>query len=204
MSGMRAIWRLTRPTLQPEAGIQSAPPGPGASGKGLEFGSPAPPRRPSDAGATSKSMLRPIKSLPTEMPRIAPFLDEMADPEDDPSMVNPCLGFLVTRKLSIFLYYRKYYWCTRVDIYERRAPLKFCQVSVGPVHQRGERRKCSTFSDAQIIGILKEQEAGAVTADLCRITGSARRHSTNGRPGLVRWRCGRPSGFAHWRSRRQS
>jgi len=28
--------------------------------------------------------------------------------------------------------------------------------------------KCSRFSDEQIIGILKEQEPGAVTADLCR------------------------------------
>lgn len=28
--------------------------------------------------------------------------------------------------------------------------------------------KCNRFSDEQIIGILKEQEAGAATADVCR------------------------------------
>ena len=31
----------------------------------------------------------------------------------------------------------------------------------------------SRFSDEQIIGILKEQEAGAVTADVCRRHGSS-------------------------------
>jgi putative transposase len=31
--------------------------------------------------------------------------------------------------------------------------------------------KCTRFSDEQIIGILKEQEAGVVTADVCRRRG---------------------------------
>ena len=36
------------------------------------------------------------------------------------------------------------------------------------VSQGDGQIKCSRFSDEQIIGILKEQEAGAVAADVCR------------------------------------
>jgi hypothetical protein len=36
------------------------------------------------------------------------------------------------------------------------------------------------FTEEQIIGILRDQEAGAKTADLCRNTGSAAAHPTNG------------------------
>jgi putative transposase len=43
-----------------------------------------------------------------------------------------------------------------------------CQFSLEPVSQRDGRLERSRFSDEQIIGILKEQEAGAVTADVCR------------------------------------
>jgi putative transposase len=41
--------------------------------------------------------------------------------------------------------------------------------------------KRSRFSDEQIIGILKEQEAGAATADVCR------RHGTSGAT-LYKWK----------------
>jgi hypothetical protein len=41
--------------------------------------------------------------------------------------------------------------------------------------------KRSRFNDEQIIGILKEQEAGAVTADVCRRHGI----SEVNRPGFV-------------------
>ncbi len=39
------------------------------------------------------------------------------------------------------------------------------------VSQGDGQIKCSRFSDEQIIGILKEQEAGVVTADVCRCRG---------------------------------
>ena len=47
-------------------------------------------------------------------------------------------------------------------------PLKCFQILVESVSQGDGRMKRSRFSDEQIIGILKEQEAGAVTADVCR------------------------------------
>jgi putative transposase len=49
-----------------------------------------------------------------------------------------------------------------------RAPLYCCQISVESFSQGDGRIKRSRFSDEHIIGILKEQEAGAVTADVCR------------------------------------
>ena len=48
--------------------------------------------------------------------------------------------------------------------------------------------KRSRFSDEQIIGILKEQEAGAVTADVCR------RHGIS-EATFYKWKVNRP-GFA--------
>ena len=42
---------------------------------------------------------------------------------------------------------------------------------VGSVSQGDARMKRSRFSDEQIIGILNEQEAGAVMADVCRRLG---------------------------------
>jgi putative transposase len=39
------------------------------------------------------------------------------------------------------------------------------------VSQGDGQIKCSRFSDEQIIGILKEQETGVVTADVCRFRG---------------------------------
>jgi hypothetical protein len=44
--------------------------------------------------------------------------------------------------------------------------VKCCQFSVESVSQGDGRMKRSRFSDEQIIGILKEQEAGVVTADV--------------------------------------
>jgi putative transposase len=43
--------------------------------------------------------------------------------------------------------------------------------------------KPSRFTEEQIIGILREHETGAKTADVCRKHGSAAQRSTNGRPG---------------------
>jgi hypothetical protein len=40
--------------------------------------------------------------------------------------------------------------------------------------------KKSRFSEEQIIGVLKQHEAGVKTAELCRGMGSARRRSTSG------------------------
>jgi putative transposase len=47
-------------------------------------------------------------------------------------------------------------------------PLRCPHFSVESVSQRDGRMKRSRFSDEQIIGILKEQESGAVTAHVCR------------------------------------
>ena len=55
-------------------------------------------------------------------------------------------------------------------------PLKCFQTSVESVSQGDGRMKRSRFSDEQIIGILKEQEAGAVTADVCRRHGISGTH----------------------------
>ena len=45
--------------------------------------------------------------------------------------------------------------------------------------------KRSRFSEEQIIAILKEQEAGMATADVCGATGSAPRRFTSGRPNMA-------------------
>jgi len=47
--------------------------------------------------------------------------------------------------------------------------------------------KASRFTEAQIIGILREQEAGAKKEDVCAGTGSTARPSTSGRP-MAAWR----------------
>jgi putative transposase len=49
-----------------------------------------------------------------------------------------------------------------------RAPLKCCQFSVESVSQGDGQIKRSRFSEEQIVGTIKEQEPGAVTADVCR------------------------------------
>ena len=60
----------------------------------------------------------------------------------------------------------------------------------------------SRFTEEQIIGILKEHDAGAKDAGTsAAVTGSAARRSSNGRPSTVAWRPPRPSGCGRWRTR---
>jgi putative transposase len=47
--------------------------------------------------------------------------------------------------------------------------------------------KKSRYTGEQIIGILKQQEAGVKTADLCRQEGSARRRFTAGSRSSAEW-----------------
>jgi hypothetical protein len=52
--------------------------------------------------------------------------------------------------------------------------------------------KGSRFTAEQIIGILREQEAGAKTGEVCASTASAVRPSTSGRRSTAGWRCRKP------------
>lgn len=54
--------------------------------------------------------------------------------------------------------------------------------------------KRSRFSDEQIIAIVKEQEAGAKTADVCRKHGISDATFYSGRPSMAAWRCPRQDG----------
>ncbi|MBB4396518.1 putative transposase [Bradyrhizobium sp. ERR14] len=54
--------------------------------------------------------------------------------------------------------------------------------------------KRSRFSEEQIIGILKEHEAGVSVADLCRKHGVSDASIYNGRRSSAVWRCRRLSG----------
>ena len=49
--------------------------------------------------------------------------------------------------------------------------------------------KRKRFSEAQIIGVLKEAEAGIKKQDLCRKHGSPSRRSTGGAPSTGACRC---------------
>ena len=61
--------------------------------------------------------------------------------------------------------------------------------------------KRKQFNEEQIIGILKEAEAGAVVTELCRKHGMSGRPITPGRPNTAGWRCPRRSGCARSRTR---
>lgn len=62
--------------------------------------------------------------------------------------------------------------------------------------------KKGRFSEARIIGILKEQEAGNATAEVCAGTVSAKRRFIAERRGLGGWRSPRRSGCGRWRMRK--
>ena len=47
--------------------------------------------------------------------------------------------------------------------------------------------KRARFTEEQIIGVLKEHEAGAKTADLARKHGVWKRRCTTGRPSTAAW-----------------
>ena len=53
--------------------------------------------------------------------------------------------------------------------------------------------KKQRFTQEQIIGVLREQEAGAKAADLCRKHGISERRFTTGRPNTAAWKCPRRS-----------
>ena len=64
--------------------------------------------------------------------------------------------------------------------------------------------KHKRFSDEQVIGVLKEHEAGAKVDDICRRTRSARRRSTLGGRSTVAWRRATRSDCASSRRRTRS
>lgn len=47
--------------------------------------------------------------------------------------------------------------------------------------------KNSRFTERKIVAILKQQEAGRATKELCREDGSAKSHFTTGRAGMAAW-----------------
>ena len=53
--------------------------------------------------------------------------------------------------------------------------------------------KRARFTEEQIIGVLREHEAGAKTADLAASTASRKRRCITGRPNTAAWMSPRPS-----------
>ena len=54
--------------------------------------------------------------------------------------------------------------------------------------------KRKRFTEEQIVGVLREHEAGAKTGDLAASTESRKRRCTTGRPSTAGWTCRRPGG----------
>ena len=64
--------------------------------------------------------------------------------------------------------------------------------------------KRGRFTEEQIIGVLREHEAGAKTAELARKHGISEAPCTTGRPSTAAWMCPKPSGCGCWRTRTAS
>ena len=62
----------------------------------------------------------------------------------------------------------------------------------------------SRFTDAQIIGMIKKQEASLPTSELAGSTGSARRRFTSSRPSMAGWNFRTPNGSGSLRMRTTS
>ena len=60
------------------------------------------------------------------------------------------------------------------------------------------------FTEEQIIGVLREHEAGAKTADLARKHGSRKQPCTTGRPSTAGWMYRKPGGCGDWKTRTAS
>jgi len=64
--------------------------------------------------------------------------------------------------------------------------------------------KGSRFSEEQIIAVLREQEAGARTEEVCRRHGSRAQPFTSGSRSTAAWRCRMRDGSRRWRMRTAS
>jgi len=64
--------------------------------------------------------------------------------------------------------------------------------------------KLTRFTEEQIIGVLKEAEAGAKTAEMAGGTGCRKRRFTTGKPDMAGWRCRTRSGCGRSRTRTPS
>ena len=62
----------------------------------------------------------------------------------------------------------------------------------------------SRFTEAQIIGMIKEQEAGMPTAEVCRRHACALRRSTSSKQNMVALTFSTPIALSRWRMRTPS
>jgi putative transposase len=61
--------------------------------------------------------------------------------------------------------------------------------------------KRSRFTEEQIIAVLREQEAGLSTAEVCRNHGVSSATFYKWKSNSADWRCPMPSGCGRWRAR---